>query len=155
MKKLIILTSVFFGLVACGNPTIESNKGKKQDSSNEVKEKQHHHEEREEIELDNGQKWKVVDEMMGHIRNMEKDVVSFHGSTINDYQSLSLKLEKNIELLTSNCTMTGKAHDELHKWLLPYIDLVDALSNAENTKEAAEKYAELKDSFEVFNQYFV
>ena len=86
-----------------------------------------HDDESEAIELNNGEKWQVDANMLTHIRNMENDVVSFAKVEQKDYKSLSEKLQSNIDLLTSNCTMKGKAHDELHKWLLPYIDLVKEL----------------------------
>ena len=40
--------------------------------------------------------------------------------------------------------MKGKAHDELHKWLLPYIDLVKELSEAKDETEAE------KNNFKIF-----
>jgi hypothetical protein len=46
--------------------------------------------------------------------------------------------------------MKGKAHDELHKWLVPYIELVDAFSK----DKSANQYTEMKHSFLTFNQYF-
>lgn len=155
MKKLIILTSLFFGLASCGNSTVESKEEKKQDSATEAKVEEHHHDEKEEIELNNGEKWIVDKDMMVHIRNMEKDVVAFGKNAEKDYAAISKKLLTNIDLLTSNCTMTGKAHDELHKWLLPYINLVGELEAAENETKAAEFFEEVEHSFHVFNEYFI
>jgi hypothetical protein len=86
---------------------------------------------------------------------MEKDVVALGKNTEKDYAVLSKKLLANIELLTSNCTMTGKAHDELHKWLLPYIDLVGELEAAKNEAKAAEFFKEVEKSFQTFNEYFI
>jgi hypothetical protein len=71
-----------------------------------------------------------------------------------NYKSLSEKLQSNIDLLTSNCTMKGKAHDELHKWLLPYIDLVKELSEAKDPTEAEKQFQNIQTSFNTFNQYF-
>jgi hypothetical protein len=93
--------------------------------------------------------------MMGHVRNMESDLNVFENQDGKDYQSLAVKLENNIELLTSSCTMTGKAHDELHKWLIPYIDRVDQLTNAKNDEEAGVTYRKIQVSFKTFNTYFV
>lgn len=115
---------------------------------------EHQHEHDEAIELDNGAKWVVVDEMMGHIENMEKDLEQFENQEEKDYSDLASKLGENIDLLTSSCTMTGKAHDELHKWLLPYIDLVGELSSAEDDTAAKAAYKEIQASFETFNTYF-
>jgi hypothetical protein len=50
--------------------------------------------------------------------------------------------------------MSGMAHDELHKWLVPYITEVNALSEAENETEARNAYVKIQDSFKTFNQYF-
>ncbi|MFT6923499.1 MAG: hypothetical protein ACJA1C_002514 [Crocinitomicaceae bacterium] len=115
---------------------------------------EHDHGTEESIELNDGEKWVVVDEMMGHIKNMGTDIKQFEVQTNGDYNDLAVKLEGNLDLLTSSCTMTGKAHDELHKWLLPYIDLVKELSTAENDTEAEQAYKEIQSSFETFNTYF-
>ena len=108
----------------------------------------------EEIQLNQGQKWKVDAEMLSIIRTMENDVASFKGSELAEYNSLSEKLKKNIDLLTSNCTMKGQAHDELHKWLLPYIDLVNAFSEAKGGADSEKLFQDVKNSFVTFNQYF-
>ena len=110
----------------------------------------HHHDEHEAIVLNNGEKWKVDDNMMAHIRNMEKDMIAFADNSDKNYTELVSKLKTNLDLLTSNCTMKGQAHDELHKWLVPYIELVDALE-----KEQSEtQFIAIQDSFQTFNQYF-
>lgn len=46
--------------------------------------------------------------------------------------------------------MKGEAHDELHKWLLPYIELVDHFSKDKSN----ENLAKIQESFTTFNQYF-
>ena len=108
----------------------------------------------EEIQLNQGQKWKVDAEMLSIIRTMENDVASFKGSELAEYNSLSEKLKNNIDLLTSNCTMKGQAHDELHKWLLPYIDSVKELSEAKDETTASAQLLKVKKSFAQFNEYF-
>lgn len=108
----------------------------------------------EDIELNNGQKWIVDKNMMVHIRNMENDVLSFSKSESKNYEVLSQKLQSNLDLLTSNCTMQGKAHDELHKWLLPFIDLVEVFKNTDSEAEAINQFEKIQESFKTFNQYF-
>jgi hypothetical protein len=149
MKKYsyVLIAGILLVLASCGDNTEKDN------SNSEPIHEEHNHDD-ESIELDNGKKWIVVDEMMGHIRNMESDLTAFESQDEKDYQSLAVKLENNIELLTSNCTMTGKAHDELHKWLLPYIDLVAELTNAKNVEEAGATYHKIQASFKTFNTYF-
>lgn len=148
MNKLKITTIAMatFFLFSCNdkakNETVESN----QTTEVEV----HNHSEDEAIQLDGDKKWKVDDNMMAHIRNMEKDIASFDNSKPENYQVLADNLKENLDLLTSNCTMKGQAHDELHKWLLPYLDLVDNFSK----DKSAEQFTEIQNSFTTFNQYF-
>ncbi len=103
----------------------------------------HQHEHDTAIALNNGEKWEVEAKMMGFIRSMEQDVKTY--SADDGLEDLRSKLKENIDSLTSNCTMTGQAHDELHKWLIPYIDLVN---------EMEDDMTELNASFETFNSYF-
>lgn len=150
MKKSITALAICLALFSCNNSANEKSK----EQTEIVTHDDHHDHESEAIELNNGEKWKVVPEMLVHIRNMENDVISFAKDEQKDYQTLAHQLETNIDLLTSNCTMTGKAHDELHKWLLPYIDLVDELSEAKNETEAEKQFQSIQSSFKTFNQYF-
>ena len=92
--------------------------------------------------------------MLVHIRIMETEVNLFKKSETKDYKLLAKKLQENIESLTSNCTMTGKAHDELHKGLLPYIDLVTDLSDASDKALEMKNYENIEASFKTFNQFF-
>ena len=152
MKKITILIPVIsLFLFSCGNT---SNEKSKEQTETVTHEEHQHNAEIQTIELNNGEKWKVDANMITHIRNMENDVISFAKVEQKDYKSLSEKLQSNIDLLTSNCTMKGKAHDELHKWLLPYIDLVKELSEAKDETEAEKQFQNIQTSFTAFNQYF-
>lgn len=152
MNKLILTFAVgSLLLYSCGNSTNE-----KLNNQTEVAEQNDHYhdDESEAIELNNGEKWQVDANMLTHIRNMENDVVYFDKVSQKDYKLLAEKLQSNIDLLTSNCTMKGKAHDELHKWLLPYIDMVKELSEAKDETEAEKQFQNIQTSFTTFNQYF-
>jgi hypothetical protein len=125
MKKyLAISTVILMGFTySCNNSVKEQNSETSQTQQLDApKENAHQHSESDSIEFNNGAKWKVVPDMMKHIRNMESDINRFaetKHSDLKDYTQLGASLQKNIDLLTSNCTMEGKAHDELHKWLVP------------------------------------
>ena len=152
MKKITILIPVIgLFLFSCGNT---SNEKSKEQTETVTHEEHYHDDESEAIELNKGEKWKVDANMLVHIRNMENDVISFDKVEQKDYKSLGEKLQSNIDLLTSSCTMKGKAHDELHKWLLPYIDLVKELSEAKKETEAEKQFQNIQTSFTTFNQYF-
>lgn len=145
LKITSILLSTFF-LFSCNDKA----KNESAETSQATKTEVHEHSNDETIQLNDGQKWKVDVDMMAHIRIMENDVTSFDKETPENYQLLADNLKKNLDLLTSNCTMKGEAHDELHKWLLPYIELVDDFSKDKSN----ENLAKIQESFTTFNQYF-
>ena len=145
LKITTILLSTFF-VFSCNDKANNKSAETSQDTKTEV----HEHSNDETIQLNDGQKWKVDVDMMAHIRTMENDVTSFDKETPENYQLLADNLKKNLDLLTSNCTMKGEAHDELHKWLLPYIELVDHFSKDKSN----ENLAKIQESFTTFNQYF-
>lgn len=144
----------------CSDPiTKENNETVKaqQEPISASTETEHHHNEGASIELNNGHKWKIEVEMMKYITNMQSDVKLFseaNNKNLNDYAILGAGLQKNVDLLTSNCTMKGKAHDELHKWLLPYIDMVDKFNKSKNESDNQAIFKEIENSFVLFNQYF-
>lgn len=150
IKKIGFLLATTLILISCDNKKIEKE-------TVVVSNETHQNNEGDSIELNNGSKWKVVSAMMEHIRNMESDINRFSETKhteLKDFTQLGASLQKNIDLLTSNCTMEGKAHDELHKWLLPYIDLVDKLNKSKNSDEALRTFEEIKASYKLFSIYF-
>lgn len=151
--KILIMSILTLSLLLFGCGNVENEKSNKPTVSN-AKEEHKHNAEIQSIELNNGEKWKVDSNMIPYIRNMERDIISFSNDEHKDYNSLAEKLQSNIDSLTYNCTMEGKAHDELHKWLLPFIDLVTELSKSKNETEAAKQFENIQKSFRTFNQYF-
>ena len=103
------------------------------------------------IELNNGQKWTINSEMTPYILEAEQILNQNNNS---DYKSLAGQLEVKNKNLIKSCTMNGKSHDELHKWLHPHIQLVKALDDAKNEQEANQIIDKLKKSFQTFNTYF-
>ena len=106
------------------------------------------------IELVNNEKWEVNKEMMVHIKNMESDIETASSQSSPNYEELGSKLDQNIGLLTSNCTMTGKAHYELHKWLLPFIDLAKDLNATDSKEKQMQSFEAIQESINEFNTYF-
>lgn len=153
--KTIIFTLAISAIFLPGCSNSGKSGSEQPNDSTEVEEAVHQHgTESQAIVLNNGVKWVVDSNMMVHLRQMESDVANFKGSGQEDYQALAETLSNTIDTLTSNCTMKGQAHDELHKWLLPYIDLVDSLYEAETVAESQAGYAEIKSAFVIFNEYF-
>lgn len=146
---LLISASIIF---SCSN---NSNEKQTQTLDSATHEEEHNHdEESESLSLNDGKKWIVNPEMMVHIKKMKDDVSQFEKNQKKDYKNLAKNLNTGIDSLTSSCTMEGKAHDELHKWLVPFIELVDEFSKNAETSEVEKLYSKIKTSFEEFDKFF-
>lgn len=152
--KFSLLAIAFIALNACSNSNQKAHT-ETHDEQHASEEMGHHHEDSaSSILLNNGEKWKVDENMLVYIVAMRKDIEDFSGTKQEDYKALADKLQINVDQLTSNCTMTGQAHDELHKWLLPYIDMVKALLESKNITESKENFELIKSSFLEYDKYF-
>ena len=107
-----------------------------------------------EIVLNDGMKWKVNAEMMPPLESSKKLISEFVNSGDKDYEVLAAKLKENNELLISSCNMKGESHNELHKWLHPYMALLDELDGANDLDEANEASKKIEASYDSFDQYF-
>ena len=106
------------------------------------------------INLNNGEKWKVNAEMKPHIEKGNELLTEFISNKDKDYQKLAENLKTQNNSLIQSCTMKGESHDELHKWLHPHIELTQKLSNAHSTSEAEEIISQLEKSFNTYQNYF-
>jgi len=106
------------------------------------------------IELNEGQKWKVNEEMKPHIEQGQALLNTYVAESDTDYKKLAANLQEQNSNLIKSCTMDGKSHDELHKWLHPHLELIKELSNANSPEEAAAITKELQTSFEVYSAHF-
>lgn len=136
--KILLLTTLSFTLFAC-NTSTTTNEELLVEQEILTEENNHEH---EAVVLNKGEKWKVVEDMLIFIRNMEEAVAKFDGEQSEDYTALAKTIDENIIELTSSCTMEGQAHDELHKWLVPFIGLSEQFDVATELEEQ-EKYMKL------------
>lgn len=107
-----------------------------------------------EIHLNDGAKWVVVPKMMESIRAMEIEINNFNGTRLQEYKDHSKNISELLDELTSNCTMKGDAHDELHKWLLPFIELNEELTKSTSVEMAINLVRKQKVAIQLFNIYF-
>lgn len=103
------------------------------------------------IELNNGEKWMVNDEMKPYILDAEQILSQYESG---DYKELAKQLKEKNSGLIKSCTMDGKSHDELHKWLHPHMQLIDGLAESENTEDANKIIADLQQSFQTYKTHF-
>lgn len=132
MKKTLFYLIAVFLIYACAN----------------------NHSDKLSLTLNNGEKWEVNDEMKPHIIQGENVLNDYISKGNTDYQSLVKELESQNAKLIKSCTMKGKSHDELHKWLHPHMELIDNLENAESNEAADKAINDIKLSFDQYSNYF-
>jgi len=108
----------------------------------------------EKIELNNGQKWAVNEEMKPHIEQGYVILTTYLSEGGTDNEKLAKDLQEQNSKLIRSCTMDGKSHDELHKWLHPHLELVKELSKAKTPDEVSEVTDKLEASYDLYVQYF-
>ena len=108
----------------------------------------------EPIAFNNNEKWLVNNEMKPFVNKGVDLVDEFIASGKTDYSTLAAQLKEQNKQLITSCTMTGKSHDELHKWLEPHLKLVADLEKATDENEAKELVVKLKSSYALYDQYF-
>ena len=172
MRYLMFPVSLLLGLfllAGCGHGAADghAHHGERADghASHEAENPGHHHGDEAgdrpaaapdplaRMTLDDGRKW-AMDE---HTRlSFEKMSTSFLESDHRALEGDGLRqagaaLRTDIDDLIRGCTMTGKAHDQLHVYLMGYIPAVTALTQsgkAEDAREVARYLESYGDYFE-------
>jgi len=106
------------------------------------------------INLNNGAKWKVNEEMKPHIEEAKRILNTYLSQNQSDHQSLAESLKMHNNALIKSCTMTGESHDELHKWLHPHMKLIEQLENTDDSEEAEKIIEQIQESFDTYKNYF-
>ncbi|HSC54992.1 MAG TPA: hypothetical protein VLC98_15270 [Phnomibacter sp.] len=148
MKKILLLAISSFALWSC------TNNDQKTPGQEAKQVEQHPEKSPATIELNNGEKWAVNEEMKPPITKGEGLVNAYIKSNQNNNKELAQQLKDQNEKLIKSCTMKGKSHDELHKWLLPHLALVRDLENSPTENDAKQIVLKLQSSFSMYHQYF-
>ena len=150
MKKVIVFGMSLMLLWSCNNSTEKSTTH--QETENHA---EHRHDESSEaIELNNGEKWLVNEEMKPFVLKGEELVNAYIQNNQTDYKALAKQLKEQNNQLIKSCTMNGKSHDELHKWLHPHLEIVNALEEEKDAAKANEIVLQLQKSYQDYHQYF-
>lgn len=156
MKKLFILALSSFVLLSCNNTTEKSTLKKEENPKEEtVKQEDPKDDDKSEtVELNNGAKWVVNEEMKPYVMKGEEMVNDYVQTNRTDYKKLAADLKTENDKLIKSCTMNGKSHDELHKWLEPHLKLTKHLEKADDAAEAKTLVMDLQSSYNNYHQYF-
>lgn len=134
LKIFFIASAGMFVLSGCG--TKQSNNSSAEKVSKAVNDEPVQYDPDETIELDNGQKWKVNEEMKPFVEEGKKILNEYIRNEDSDYTGLAAALSEQDNKLIESCTMEGKSHEELHKWLHPHLDIISDLESTKDTTQA-------------------
>ncbi|MFD2541865.1 hypothetical protein ACFSSB_05985 [Lacinutrix gracilariae] len=104
------------------------------------------------LKLNQGNKWLVNPETQGGVEKMNTIIKAFKAGNNKDYNALGKKLAKQTSYIIKNCNMVGEPHDQLHVVLVPMLDEISTLKEAENNTEAEAVLTRLED---LIKDYFV
>lgn len=150
MKKLLVFGLSVMLLWSCNNVTEKS--AAHQETENHAEHQDD--ESSNSIELNNGEKWLVNEEMKPFVVKGEELVNTYIQEGKTDYKALAQQLKEQNDQLVKSCTMGGKSHDELHKWLHPHLEIIKVLQNETDATKASEIVLRLQHSYQQYHQYF-
>lgn len=155
MNKAIILCFSAITLIACQSNNKETKTTAISEEVQQVEENSLSATANASLYLNQGEAWEINEEMKPFLQKAEKILNTFKNNIEDtDYESLSLVLTEQNNLLIKSCTMDGEAHDVLHEWLVPHLEWTTALENAKSQEEAEKIIKELDYSFEDFHTFF-
>ncbi|WP_417236372.1 hypothetical protein [Bizionia paragorgiae] len=107
-----------------------------------------------EIQKDNGEKWQADDTTNEGVKNLENIINSVTPSTLEEFHKLAEQLNEQKNFLVKNCTMKGASHDNLHVWLHPLIEKINALLKTETVEDAAKITNSIEENINAYSDYF-
>ena len=151
MKQLIFFTLILL-LVSCKQ---KAEKAPVPATTQQVETTEESHESVDAVvTLNNGKLWLANPETTIGINHMKKRMRSFtEKESIEDYAKLKVGLEADFTELFEKCTMKGEAHNQLHNYLFPFIDLFDGLGSSELTI-CKKSFSELNNHLDQYSKYF-
>ena len=162
--KYLIFTMSLLALVSCkDNKNQETeNKEKAVETSVETTNEHHEHETSNiyanawtnDIELNNGSKWQANIETNEGVERMKKSLKTQTTNSLEDYSKLVEQLNVDKNYVIKNCTMKGDSHDNLHVWLMPLIEKIEALSEAKTLEEAAKLKQSIEENVNAYDSIF-
>ena len=161
MKKTSIIVSVIASLIFIGCGVNKTENTHQHDASHNHEEHAqenvsagHQHNQAYEIELVDGKKWMVNNEMKPFLQKGEELVNQYLQNNQTDYKTLATQLNEQNSQLIKSCTMEGKSHDELHKWLHPHLELVKELEKVSIKEDADHIIHHISESYQAYKNYF-
>lgn len=161
MKKTLLTAAIISAfLISCNETKSKTESSETVEATESVHE--HHGEEMaainndwvNEINLDNGNKWDANLETNEGVEKMLSLVEANEKKSVEDYHTLATDLNETKNFVVKKCTMKGPSHDNLHVFLHPLIEKIEALGKVSTVDQGSEITASIKENLEGYSNYF-
>lgn len=156
MKKgiqLFAIASLTLIMFSCGNT---SEKIKAKEETKIVKETEtEQHDSDEELTLNNGKRWEANLETTEGVKMLQMQLKGFSDKeSVEGYASLTTELEETFAEIFAKCTMKGEAHNQLHNFLKPMLELFDGMKSGD-LKKSQYSFEILSKHLTLYKEYFI
>lgn len=142
MKKWVLISATLLLIVSCSENASTS--------MDEADPKKVEEKDSPDVQLNEGERWEANSATVQGIENLTEMVTTFDAAE-EDYDTLQSNLRDEFGLIFQNCTMKGEAHEQLHNYLLPLMDLFGNLT----LEDPEDELAKIKEHLARFDTYFV
>jgi hypothetical protein len=108
-----------------------------------------------EIKLDGTNKWTANDETTEGVNKMLDILENINTNPDLDYAALGKDLKGEINIVIKKCSMKGPSHDNLHVFLMPLINKVDALQEVKSIEENKALVESIFYHLKGYERYFI
>jgi len=106
------------------------------------------------IETNDGGKWEANAETNEGVQKMQNNIKIQSTNTLDAYHKLAEQLNDDKNYVIKNCTMKGAPHDNLHVWILPLMEKIEALSESKTVEEASKLKQSIVENVNAYSNYF-
>lgn len=157
MKKVsLILAFLSLAVFGCNNKNEAETANKNTEVELEVDKKnnQINNNWLSEIQLNNGSKWIANAETTDGVVQMLSIVKSTKTTTVADFHDLAAQLNDVKNYIVKECTMEGSSHDNLHIFLHPLIEKINALGAISAVDEGTKIKRAIQENLTAYYNYF-
>ncbi len=157
INKLITVLAITLSLFSCGNTSEKKEVKEETTKETEVatKTEAEQHNSDEELTLNNGKRWEANLETTEGVKMLQMQLKGFSGKeSVEAYATLTKELETTFAEIFAKCTMKGEAHNQLHNFLKPMLELFDGMKSGD-LNESKKSYDILTKHLTLYKEYFI
>ena len=160
MKKilrLITIAAISLTIFSCGNTSEKKEANDKTiEETKIVKETEaEQHDSDEELTLNNGKRWEANPETTEGVKKLQMQLQGFSDKeSVEAYTILTKELEATFAEIFAKCTMKGEAHNQLHNFLKPMLELFDGMKSGD-LNESKKSFDILNKHLTLYKEYFI